>query len=152
MSKNLLIIYHSQKGHTEQLARACMQGAEQENDISIRFQRAFETYLEDILWADGLIIATPEYFGNMSGAVKDFFDRTYYPAREQDVNLPYALIICCDNDGTGAERNIQTIATSYVLRKSLDTVIIKEKDIPEEIEKATELGQTFAAGICLGIF
>lgn len=152
MGKNLLIIYHSQKGHTEQLAIACLRGAEKENDISIRFRKAFDTHQEDIQWADGLIIATPEYFGNMSGAVKDFFDRTYYPARDLEINIPYALIICCDNDGTGAERNIQTIATGYILRKSLDTLIIKEKNIPEETGKAAELGETFAAGISLGIF
>lgn len=152
MKKHLLIIFHSQKGHNEQLAKACLGGAELEPDVEIRFQKALDTKLEDVLWSDGIIIVTPEYFGNMSGAVKDFFDRTYYPAREQEINLPYALAICCENDGTGAERNIQTIATGYVLRKTLDTLIVKEKELDSELYKAEELGQTFAAGLALGIF
>ncbi len=152
MKKHLLIIYHSQKGHNEQLAKACLKGAEQEPEVDIRFLRAFDTNLVDVLWSDGIIIVTPEYFGNMSGAVKDFFDRTYYPAHEQEIHLPYALMICCENDGTGAERNIQTIATGYILRKTLDTLIIKEKDLESSLDKAEELGQTFAAGLCMGIF
>ena len=52
-----------------------------------------EELIQHIENCDGLIIVTPEYFGTMSGAVKAFFDRTYYPAREQNIKLPFALII-----------------------------------------------------------
>jgi hypothetical protein len=88
----------------------------------------------------------------MAGAIKDFFDRTYYPARDRNINLPYALIIGCGNDGTGAERGIETLDTGYVLKKTLETLIVKEDDLNKGLPKAQELGQTFAAGIDLGIF
>ena len=152
MTKKILIIYHSQKGHTEQLAKACQQGANLESEVEVRLQKAFDTKLEDMIWADGVIIATPEYFGDMSGAIKDFFDRTYYPARHQEINLPYALIVSCENDGTNAERKIQNIAGSYTLKKSLDTLNAKALDFQNNLILAAELGQTFAAGLSMGIF
>lgn len=152
MKKHLLILFHSQGGNTEKLAQACFLGAQKEDEIEIRFKKAFDTTLEDVIWADGIIIGTPEYFGNMCGALKDFFDRTYYPARELGVNLPYALFICCENDGSGAERNVDTIASGYVLRKALNTLIIKEKDLESRLSELEEMGHTFAAGLALSIF
>jgi multimeric flavodoxin WrbA len=152
MKKKLLIIYHSQSGKTERLAEACFEGALKEGNTEVRFKTAFTTTLFDVQNADALIIATPEYFGAMSGAVKDFFDRTYYPARENNFVKPYALIICCENDGTGAERQIEAIANGYILKKTLDTLIIKESEIDNQLENVAEMGQTFAAGLHLGIF
>lgn len=152
MAKNFLIIYHSQKGHNQRLAEACMQGISKEPATEIRFKKAFDTDLEDVLWANAVALVTPEYFGNMSGAMKDFFDRTYYPARAKMVNIPYILLICCENDGSGTERNIQSLAGSYILRPALDTLIVKEENLEAELVKAEELGQTFAAGVCMEIF
>ncbi len=148
----ILLIYHSQGGNTERLAKACLKGVKKESQVAVYFQRAFDTTLEDILKCDGLIILTPEYFGTMSGAMKDFFDRTYYPAREKEVNLPFALVVCCENDGEGAIRDVQKIASGYRLRKSLEPIIIKEKEIAAREHEVTELGQTFAAGLVMDIF
>ncbi|HUH73565.1 MAG TPA: NAD(P)H-dependent oxidoreductase [Chitinophagales bacterium] len=152
MTKKILIIYHSQKGHTQRLAQASYQGVNKESDIEVRQKKALDANLEDVIWADGVILATPEYFGNMCGALKDFFDRTYYHARNIEINKPYALIISCENDGTNAERNVQSIASSYTLKKALDTLIAKDNDHENDLVKADELGQTFAAGLSLGIF
>jgi multimeric flavodoxin WrbA len=82
--KNLLIIYHSQSGGTENMAQAVHTGCQQEDDVETRFLRAFDANLDDLLWADGIIFGTPENFGYMSGALKDFFDRTFYPAEPPD--------------------------------------------------------------------
>ena len=113
--KNLLIIYHSQSGNAEQMAQAVLLGCQLESDIACRLVRAFDAHLDDLLWADGLLFGTPENFGTMSGALKDFFDRTYYPAEEYQLNLPYATFISADNDGTGAERDIDRISKGYPL-------------------------------------
>jgi multimeric flavodoxin WrbA len=152
MKKKLLIIYHSQSGNTEKLAKACFEGIIEKQEVAVYFKRALGTTLQDIQNCDGLIIVTPEYFGTMSGAVKDFFDRTYYPAREQNINLPFALIICCENEGEGTQRDIEKIAKGYILRKSLEPLIIKDKELEVRVQEAKELGQTFAAGLALGIF
>lgn len=153
MKKRILIIYHSQSGNTEKLAEACFNGVIKESDsVEVRIKTAFGTTLYDIENSDGLIILTPEYFGTMCGAIKDLFDRTYYPAREKQINLPFALIICCENEGQGTERDVLKIATGYTLRNSLETLIIKERELALRLSEAENLGQTFAAGICMGIF
>ncbi len=152
MKKKLLIVYHSQSGNTEKLAEACFEGIIEKQEVAVYFKKALGTTLQDIQNCDGLIIVTPEYFGTMSGALKDFFDRTYYPAREQNINLPFALIICCENEGEGTQRDIEKIAKGYILRKSLEPLIIKDKEIETRVQEAKELGQTFAAGLALGIF
>jgi multimeric flavodoxin WrbA len=152
MTKKILIIYHSQKGHTAQLAQACQQGVNMESEVEVRLQKAFDSNLEDVIWADGIILATPEYFGYMSGALKDFFDRTYYPAKHLEIIRPYALMISCESDGSNTERTVQNLATSYTLKKSLDTLISNDKDFDKALIAASELGQSFAAGLSMGIF
>jgi len=150
--KRLLIIYHSQGGNTEKLAEACFEGILRQNEVEVFFKHALGTTLRDVLNCDALLIVTPEYFGTMSGVVKDFFDRTYYPAREKNVNLPYALFVCCENEGQGTQRDIEKIASGYVLRKALDPLIIRDNEIETRRHEAVEFGQTFAAGLAMGIF
>ena len=79
--KHLLLIWHSQSGRTRSLAEAAAEGIRAlAGEVELRMLRAAEAGLDDLLWAHGLLLATPENFGYMSGALKDFMDRTYYPA------------------------------------------------------------------------
>ena len=150
--KNLLIIYHSQSGNTEQLAREVLAGCRQEADIQSRLLGAFDAGLDDLRWADGLLFGTPENFGTMSGALKDFFDRTYYPAEPFQLNLPYALFISAGNDGSGAVREIDRIAIGYPLRKINEPLIAKGDINQQHLEQCEEFGLAMAAGLSLGIF
>ena len=150
--KNLLVIYHSQSGNTEKLAQAVLVGCQQEPDIDVRLQRAFDSGLDDLLWADGLLFGTPENFGTLCGALKDFFDRTYYPAQPHELNLPYGLFISDENDGTGAVRDIDRIAKGYPLRKIAEPLIVKGAIDKTHLQAATEFGLSMAAGLALGIF
>lgn len=148
----MLILYHSQGGNTERLAQTCFDTLCESLIIEPCLKRAFDTSLNDICASDAVLIVAPEYFGTMCGAVKVFFDRTYYAARELNLSLPYALIICCENEGQGTQRDIQKIAQGYVLRKSLDTLIVKEKHLEVKLPEVEEFAQTFAAGLEMGIF
>ena len=152
MKKHLLIIYHSQSGNTAQMAAAVMRGAEAEADVETRLLKAFDAGLEDLRWADGLLFGTPENFGNMSGALKDFFDRTYYPAEPYQLNLPYGLFISAGNDGSGAVREIDRIAKGYPLRKISEPLIIKGDINQQHLEQCEEFGPAMAAGLSIGIF
>lgn len=126
MNKNILIIYHTQTGNTKKIVDACVNGIQKEDNISIKLIEALHATIEHVIWADGIILATPENFGYMSGAMKNFFDRTYYPARDLAISKPYALLISCETDGEGTVRSIQTIAKGYILKETLEPLIIKE--------------------------
>ena len=153
--KNLLIVYHNQSGHTEQLANAVYRGCQQEADIAdinVQLKTAFQAELEDLLWANGILLGTPENFGTMSGALKDFFDRTFYPAEPYRINLPYAIFVSAGNDGSGAIREIERIVCGYPLRKVAEPLVAKGAITDDHLKQAEEFGLAMAAGLNLGIF
>ena len=88
----------------------------------------------------------------MSGALKYFFDETYYPARKLEINKPLGIFISCETDGTGADREIKKIAKGYCLKPVLETIIIKGKANDKDLKRLEEMGQTFAAGLAISIF
>ena len=150
--KNLLIIYHSQSGNTEKLAREVLAGCQQEQAVESKLVGAFDANLDQLRWADGLLFGTPENFGTMSGALKDFFDRAYYPAQPFGLNLPYGIFISADNDGTGAIRDIQRIAKGYPLRLVAEPLIANGEVTAEHLQLARDFGLAMAAGLDMGIF
>ncbi len=144
--KTLLIVYHTQSGNTEKLAGAAYRGACGAEDVATRLIRAYDATLQDLLHCDAILIGTPENFGYMSGGIKDFFDRTFYPAQDYRLNLPYALFISCGNDGTGAVRQIDRIMTGYPMRKAAEPIICPGEVRPAYLEQCEELGMTLAMG------
>ena len=114
--------------------------------------KAMDAGLEDLLWANALILGTPENFGYMSGALKDFLDRTYYPAQGQVDGLPYTVFISAGNDGTGALSAIQRIARGYPMREVQDAVIVRGEVTAQDIARCEEHGMAMAAGLELGVF
>lgn len=154
--KTLAIIYHSRSGHTEALAQAVLRGAQTETEVNSYLVKAFDASLDDLKKSDGIIFGTPENFGYMSGALKDFFDRTYDDALPLALNLPYALFVSAGNDGSGAVREVDRILRGYPMRKIAEPVVVSGK-IDEALrehylKKCEELGATFAAGLSIGMF
>ncbi|MCZ7655928.1 MAG: NAD(P)H-dependent oxidoreductase [Rhodocyclaceae bacterium] len=115
-------------------------------------QRAGETTLEDLLACQGLLIGTPENFGTMAGMVKDFFDRTYYPAEGKTVGLPYALFVSAGNDGTGAVTQIDRIAIGYGWKRVAEPLIARNDVTEADLAACEELGEAMASGVALGDF
>jgi multimeric flavodoxin WrbA len=154
MSRNLLIVYHSQSGRTETMARAVLDGARDPmiESVDVRFLRAASAGPDDLLWAHGLLLGTPENFGYMSGAMKDFFDRTFYPVEGRIQSLPYAAFVSAGNDGTGAIRAIRRIANGYPLKEVQEPLIARGDVTPHVLERCKELGLTLAAGLEAGVF
>ncbi len=157
--KRLTIIYHSQSGNTQQLAEAVAAGAREEalsdggeRTLSVTVKTAFSAGLDDLLSADALLFGTPENFGTMSGALKDFFDRTYYPAEPYQINLPYGVFISAGNDGSGAVREIGRIAKGYPLRRVAEALIATGEINEQDLQQCRELGLSMAAGLVMGIY
>jgi multimeric flavodoxin WrbA len=162
--KTLLIVFHSLTGGTRQMAEAAAAGASGEVEVTVRLLMASKAGPEDVSRADGYIFATPENLAAMAGKMKDFFDRTYYPALDRINGRPYAALICAGSDGQNAARQIARIATGWRLRPIADPLIIRTnaqtpeailapKTIdPPDLGRCRDLGAALAAGLAVGIF
>lgn len=151
--KHLLVIYSGQSGHTQAMCDAVCAGAEAEAaGVETRCRQASEAILDDLLWADALLLGTPENFGYMSGLLKDFFDRTYYPAEGKTLGLPYALFVSAGNDGSGAARAVERIATGYGWKAIAEPLILKGDVGEAGLQRCRDLGEALAAGLASGIF
>jgi len=151
----ILIVYHSQTGNTEKMANAVAAGVDSIEGAKAVLKEAAGASVEDLLDCDGLAIGTPENFGYMSGAIKDFFDRTFYPAEGKVFRKPYVVFVSAGNDGTGALASIERIALGYQFKKVYDPVIARasEEGVTNEIlARCRELGQTIAGGCEAGIY
>jgi multimeric flavodoxin WrbA len=154
VKRHLLIVYHSQTGHTEALARAAAEGANDAavENVDVRCLRAAAASAEDLLWAHGLLLGTPENFGFMSGALKDFFDRTFYPVEGRLQPLPYAMFVSAGNDGSGALRAIRRIANGYPFVEVQEPLVVVGEVTADALARCRTLGLTLAAGLDVGMY
>ncbi|MES2885845.1 MAG: NAD(P)H-dependent oxidoreductase [Pseudomonadota bacterium] len=151
--KRLLLVFHSQSGRTAQLAEAVARGAAQlADEVELRIKRAPDADIDDLLWAEGLLLGTPENFGHLSGLMKDFLDRTYYPAEGKTIGLPWALFVSAGDDGRGAVAALERIALGYQWKQAAEPLIVRGEPDAAALSRCSDLGQTLAAGLALGLF
>jgi len=162
--KTLLIVWHSRTGAARQMAEAAEAAARAAGETAVRRLRASDAQAADLLGADGYLFACPENLAFMSGEMKEFFDRTYYPCLERLNGRPYAQMIAAGSDGTGAARQLARIATGWRLKAVAEPLIVgthaqtpeailAEKHLTaEQLAPCAELGAALASGLALGVF
>lgn len=152
--RELLIVYHSQSGTTERMAEAVLRGARNEaiEGVQVRALSPLDAAADDLLRCDALILGTPENFGYMSGALKYFLDRVYYPCLEKVEGKPYALFVRAGNDGTGAVSSVQRIVAGLALKEIQPPLVVAGEFDEARLAECEELGMTVAAGLEAGIF
>ncbi|NIR87821.1 flavodoxin family protein, partial [Candidatus Bathyarchaeota archaeon] len=72
----ILVVYDSETGNTEKMAFAVAEGAKQVGEVNVTVKKAEQTKLEDLLKADGIIMGSPTYFGQMSAKLKTLIDKS----------------------------------------------------------------------------
>ncbi|HMK89108.1 MAG TPA: NAD(P)H-dependent oxidoreductase [Methylocystis sp.] len=154
MSKRLLIIAHAPSPNTERLRDAVLAGARsaQAEEVEVVALSPFAASAADVFRAQAIILGTPENLGYMSGALKDFFDRCYYPCLERTQGLPYALYVRAGSDGTGTRRAVESIATGLRWRTFCEPLILRGEWREAFVAQCEELGLFAAAGVEAGIF
>ena len=150
--KSLLIVYHSQSGTCARLAFAAFEGAVREQTLQVRLMRAWDAGARHMAETDGLLLVAAENSGALSGTVKDFLDRTFYPSISRDLVLPYALLISAGNDGRGACAQAGRILSGYPLVSAAEPVIVRGEFSAAHARAANDLGEAFASGLSMGIF
>jgi len=101
----------------------------------------------DVLEADGYLLGTSANIGYMSGALKHFFDRIYYPCLEATRRRPYALYVHGASDTGGAVRAVESIATGLQWRKAQPPVCVTGAPSRTDLEACWELGAVLAAEV-----
>lgn len=149
---SLLLVYHSQSGASAELARACAAGAGAVAGVRLQVARAWDAGSRELAEADGLLLVAAENAGALSGAMKDFLDRTFYPVGARNLLLPYALLLSAGNDGRGACRQAETILSGYPLKQALASVICRGEVSAAHRQQAAELAEALATGLEMGIF
>lgn len=136
------------------MASAVLRGATSDliENVTVRSLSPLDANADDVLWADGMILGTPENFGYMSGALKYFLDRIYYPCENRIEGMPYALFVRAGNDGTGAITSVRRILSGLALREVQEPVLFVGDVDEDRLIECEELGATIAAGLEAGLF
>lgn len=121
-------------------------------DVDVIVKSPFAASEVDVLPASAIILGTTENLGYMSGALKDFFDRCYYPCLEGCQGMPYALYIRAGNDGTGTKRSVEAITTGLRWRKVQEPLICRGAWSEDFVAECHALGALMASGLDAGIF
>lgn len=154
MTKSLLIVAHAPSENTRALRDAVLRGAEEGGraTVEVTCLSPFETQPDTVWTCDAILLGTTENLGYMSGALKDFFDRIYYPCLERTEGLPYALFVRAGHDGTGTCRAVQSITTGLRWRAVQEPLVCRGDFDPAFIDQCRDLGAGMAAGLDAGIF
>ena len=153
-AKRLLIVAHVPSLNTARLRDAALAGATSEDiaGVEVVAKTPFETQPADVQAAGAILLGTTENLGYMSGALKDFFDRCYYPCLEETQGLPYALYIRAGHDGTGTRRAVESIATGLRWRAVQEPLVLRGAWQEDFVDEVRELGMALAAGLEAGVF
>ncbi len=152
--KYLLVVAHAPSENTLLMRNKVIIGATASNTerVIVTCSSPFETTPVEVKKADGIILGTTENLGYMSGALKDFFDRVYYPCLDHTQGMPYVLYIRAGHDGTGTKRAVETIATGLKWKAVNPPLICQGEWQDRFLAKCEELGALMATGIDEGIF
>ena len=118
----------------------------------------------DMLAARAYLFICPENLASMTGAMKEMFDRCYYPLLGQIEGRAYATAIAAGSDGYGAQSQIDRIVIGWRLRRVAESLIanlgaqtpdeiLAPKMVPPgELQRCRDLGEALVSGLELGIF
>lgn len=156
----LLVVWHSRTGASRAMAEAIHNGAGKR----ARLIAARDVSPEDLLAAEGYVFVGPENLAALSGAMKEMFDRCYYPVLGRIEGRAYASVIAAGSDGEGAQRQLDRIVTGWRLKRVAEPMIVNfAAQTPEAIMAAKrvpkanllacrDLGEAMSEGLRLGIF
>ncbi len=156
----LTIIWHSRTGAARAMALSAARGAGHRAHLV----EASSVTADHLLGSQGYLFVCPENLGTMSGAMKEMFDRCYYPLLGKVEGRPYATVIAAGSDGRGAQAQIDRIVTGWRLKRVAPPLIINmSAQTPEQIlapkvvpapdlSACEELGAALGEGLSLGVF
>src|SRR5580704_7625673 len=75
----ILVMYHSESGHTKTMAELVGEGAGSVPDTEVRVQNVAETVANDLVWCDGIALGSPTHMGTICWEMKRWWDVVAQP-------------------------------------------------------------------------
>lgn len=151
--KKLLLVAHAPSANTRALLAALEAGCASAPGLECLSLPAFTADAAAVRQAAGILLLTPENFGYMSGALKDFFDRVYYPCLEHTQGLPYSLCVRAgQDDGSGSLSSVGRIVTGLRWCEAQPPLVCAGPWREDFRRQATDFAAGFAQGLEMGIF
>jgi multimeric flavodoxin WrbA len=96
--------------------------------------------LENLLGCNAIAFGSDDYFSYIAGALKDFFDRTYYPSKGKLAGKPYAAFATGGQEGRSALTVLDRLSSFFKLKKAVDGVSIAGVPSSEDLVRCREAG------------
>lgn len=143
----VLLVHHAPSPRLRRILEAIEQGLghPELDEVDVESVPALAATDDHVLRADGYVLLTPANFGYMSGALKHFFDRTYYTCEGAVEGRPYALCVHGDNDTSGAVTSVEKIVTGWGLRAVAPAVELTGETDRDTLDGVADVAATVAA-------
>jgi multimeric flavodoxin WrbA len=147
----LLVVHHTPSPSLQALLEAVLEGAGDDaiEGVDVCVRPALTAPEVEALEADAYLLGTPANIGTMSGALKHFFDRVYYPCLQTTRGRPYGLYVHGNDDVTGAVRDVRRIATGLGWELAREPVAVLGAPGRADLDACWDLGATLAAALTL---
>jgi len=110
---NVLVVYYSRTGNTKTMADAIADAAHEEGAV-VRLKEVAEASNDDLVWADGIIIGSPVYFGLPASAIKKFIEDSV-SVRRQLENKVGAAFVSSGHRAGGRETTIMAVLQAFIV-------------------------------------
>jgi len=139
----VLIVYHSLGGNTKAAAEAVAEGAKSVEGAEVVLKRGFEATEEDLVSCDAVAIGSYDAFSYMAGAVKDFFDRTYYPTQDKVADKPCGIFLTHGGGGKAMDSLVK-MCERFKFKQVAEPVSVKGSPDAEAQAQLVALGAKLA--------
>jgi NAD(P)H dehydrogenase (quinone) len=146
----VLVVYDSESGNTEKMAVAVAEGVKQVKNVDVTVKKVKQASLDDLCTSDGIIMGSPTYYGQMSGKLKTFIDRSAKIHGKLEGKVRAAFT---SGTATGAETTLLAILETMLVHGMIVQGRSDDKHFgsaavgpphPKEIEHCKELGRRVA--------
>lgn len=143
----VLVVHHTVSPPLDALRRSVLDGVGTPDLAGVELveRPALTATALDVLEADGYVLGTPANLGSMSGALKHFFDTTFYPCLGTTERRPWGLYVHGNNDVDGAVDAVERIVAGLGWRAVAEPVRVIGPPRREDLDACWNLGATVAA-------
>ncbi len=142
MFVNILVVYDSEGGHTEALAKAIALGVEKTEKATVLIQHVNEADVRELPNMDAIIWGCPGHFGSISAGLKAWIDKLgYLWAKGQLINKVGAVFCTTATTHGGLEATLLNLITPMLHQGMIIT------GLPGNIPENALYGSYYGVGI-----